>query len=215
MIEDTITAAEATRFYDRYGARLDWSDRFEGRAKALAHGWLELAPGQTVLELGPGTGRFQALATAAVGPTGTSIAVDLSLTMLRLTRARAPAARAVRASALALPLPDGACDRAFSSYVLDLLPRGAIATALAELRRVLRPGGQLVLCSLGEGSTRVERLLMGLWSRIHRLAPARVGGCRPLGLEPLVAAAGFEVERRAHVGQLGVPSEVLGLRRPA
>ena len=54
---------------------------------------------------------------------------------------------------------------------------------------------------------------MGLWKRIHRFAPARVGGCRPLSLEPLVKAAGLEVVQRPHVGQLGMPSEVLQARR--
>lgn len=142
------------------------------------------------------------------------VGVDLSATMLRLGRARAPGAAVVQGSILRLPVRDGAFDAVFSSYLLDLLPRRDLAPALRALGAALAPGGRLVLAGLTEGRTLAQRAVMGLWSRIHALAPARVGGCRPLVLAPFVAEAGLEVVSRRHVGQLGVPSEVLLVRRP-
>ena len=51
---------------------------------------------------------------------------------------------------------------------------------------------------------------MSLWQGIHRvLGPAAVGGCRPLELGGLLEAAGFQVLRSEHVGQLGTPSSVV------
>ncbi|MDC3378687.1 class I SAM-dependent methyltransferase [Planctomycetota bacterium] len=208
-IEHTLTPREAKRFYDRYGTKLDWSDPFEGRAKAVAHSWVGLQPGDRVLELGIGCGHFQAHAAQRVGATGASVGVELSTTMLELTRAKAPAAHLVHGNMLSLPLASGSFDWGFSSYVLDLLPLHAIAPALREARRVLKAGAPLVLCSLTEGQTRAERLIIAMWKGIHALGPAHVGGCRPVCLQPLLREAGFEIERSEHVGQLGVPSEVI------
>jgi ubiquinone/menaquinone biosynthesis C-methylase UbiE len=214
MIEETLSEAEAQRFYDRYGKRLEWSDWFEGRAKGVAHGWASPEPGQRVLELGIGTGRFQELARQQLGSTGQALAVELSPTMLRLTgerlqRAGLSPAGLLRGSVIALPLASESFDWVFSSYTFDLLPLRSLRVALEEARRVLRPEGRLVVCSLTEGQTWLERLFMGSWKRIHALSPARVGGCRPLVLGPLLEEAGFAIERRQHVGQLGTPSEVL------
>jgi demethylmenaquinone methyltransferase/2-methoxy-6-polyprenyl-1,4-benzoquinol methylase len=212
MIEDTISEAQAQRFYDRYGKRLEFSDAFEGRAKALAWSWCESSPGQRVLELGVGTGQFQALAAERSRGQGVVVGLDISRTMLELAQERAPAARQVQGSVAALPFADQSFDWVFSSYTFDLLPLGLIEVALAEVRRVLRPEGQVVLCGLTEGRAALERLFMFLWGGIHRVAPAQVGGCRPLTLTPLLEAAGFEVLRREHVGQLGTPSEVILVR---
>lgn len=207
---DTLTEAEAKRFYDRYGRKLDWGEPFEGRAKGRARDLAAVQPGERVLEVGIGCGHFLAHAMA----TGARVVgVDLSETMLALSRARAPGASGVRASILALPLAGGSFDLVFSAYLLDLLPSTEIDRALAELARVVRPGGRVVLCGLTRGRSLLERGVIGLWSSIHRLAPARVGGCRPLELAPRLAGAGLSLVERVHVGQLGVPSEVLLVRR--
>jgi ubiquinone/menaquinone biosynthesis C-methylase UbiE len=212
MIERGLSEAEARRFYDGWGRRLDLGESFEGRAKALASDWLAPRPGERVLEVGVGCGHALAHAAERAGP-GRALGVELSPTMLALARERAPAARLVQGSIHALPLADGAFSAVLSSYLLDLLPGASLVPALRELRRVLAPDGRLVLCSLTCGATALQGAMMALWSAIHRLGPERVGGCRPLELEPLVAAAGLRVERRAHVAQLGVPSEVLLLLR--
>lgn len=211
MSDFTLSEADAKRFYDRYGRNLDRGEPFEGRAKARAHDLAGVRAGERVLEVGTGCGHF--LAYALARGAGAVVGVDLSETMLALSRARAPAAALVRASTLRLPLADAAFDLVFSSYLLDLLPGPDVDRALRELTRVVRPDGRVVLCGLTLGRTLAERAVMGLWTRIHRLSPARVGGCRPLALVPRLAAAGLELVEHQHVGQLGVPSEVL-LARP-
>jgi ubiquinone/menaquinone biosynthesis C-methylase UbiE len=206
MIDHTLTEAEAKRFYDRYGRNLDRGEPFEGKAKARARALADAQPGERALEVGIGTGQFLAEATARGARV---VGVDLSETMIAISRERAPDARLVRASALRLPLADGAVDLAFSCYLLDLLPGPDIDRALRELARVVRPGGRVVLCGLTEGRSLAERALMGLWKKIHRLSPARVGGCRPLELAPRLAAAGLALVTHERVSQLAVPSEVL------
>lgn len=208
-----LSEREAQRFYDRYGRKLEWSDAFESRAKRRAWDLLALSAGEAVLEIGPGCGHFLAHACERVGERGRVVGVERSPTMLGLCRARAPRAHLLRASAARMPLAPDCFDAAFASYVLDLMPEETQDAVLAEFARVLRPGGRVVLCSLSEGRSALQKTLMATWKAIHRLDPVRVGGCRPLALAPRVRAAGFEIVVAEDVAQLGIPSEVLLARR--
>jgi ubiquinone/menaquinone biosynthesis C-methylase UbiE len=190
------------------GARYDAAERYESRAKASARQLLGLAPGQRVLHVGVGTGHDQARLQKDVAPGGIVVGVDISPVMLGLTRARTGAAL-IRADAQALPYSSASFDRLFSAYLLDLLPSSDLLAQLAEFRRVLRPGGWLVLVSLTEGISPASRLLVGAWRLAYRASPLLCGGCRPLQLAAPARAAGFTVIAREVVVQLGVPSEVL------
>jgi ubiquinone/menaquinone biosynthesis C-methylase UbiE len=102
--------------------------------------------GERVLELGPGPGAFTVDAARRVGPEGQLVAVDIQPTMIAQVERRVREAGLANvethvASAHALPLDDGSVDLAFLITVLPEIPdRGR---ALAELHRVLRPGGVL------------------------------------------------------------------------
>ena len=105
-----------------------------------------IAEGHTVLELGPGPGYLTVEASRAVGTAGRVICVDVQPSMLsilaeRLREARATNARLVAGDAVRLPLADGCVDEAFLVTVLGEIPDRP--RALAELRRVMKPGGVL------------------------------------------------------------------------
>ncbi|MGB7537130.1 MAG: methyltransferase domain-containing protein [Anaerolineales bacterium] len=105
-----------------------------------------IKPGDRVLELGPGPGAFSVNAARRAGPEGRLIAIDIQAAMIAKAEARLLAANITNAEtrvagAYELPLTDSSIDRAFLVGVL-----GEIADqnrALAELHRVLRPGGVL------------------------------------------------------------------------
>jgi len=208
VIQKTIPPDAARRFYDRLGQGHDWAERYEGRAKSLALARLDLSPGQQVLNVGVGTGREQIHIQAAITPGGTGFGLDLSPVMLQLTH-HSTAALLCEGNACRLPFADVGFDRLFSAYVLDLISAGDLPTLLAEFRRVLRPGGRLVLVSLTEGVNLPSRLLVGLWKAAYAVSPVACGGCRPVQLAGLVEAAGFCRVEREVVVQLGVPSEVI------
>jgi ubiquinone/menaquinone biosynthesis C-methylase UbiE len=105
-------------------------------------------PRSVVLDLGAGTGVLYPYLRGAVGPAGRVVALDLSHAMLRLARRKALRARdlTVQGTALALPLADAAFDLVFC---FAAFPHFADpGQALAEMARVTRPGGEVVVAHL-------------------------------------------------------------------
>lgn len=104
-----------------------------------------LAAGWTVIDVGCGTGRAIPVLREAVGPSGRVMGLDLTPEMLDQARGRCAAARAalVLADARRLPLADKTADAVFAAGLVTHLPQPA--AGFAELSRVTRPGGRLVL----------------------------------------------------------------------
>jgi ubiquinone/menaquinone biosynthesis C-methylase UbiE len=105
----------------------------------------------TLVDVGAGTGTF-AIALAAAAPQAHVVGVDGDEQVLGLARAK-PDANAVswqRGLAQELPLADESVDRVAMSLVLHHLTPDDKRAALAEARRVLRPGGRLHVADFGK-----------------------------------------------------------------
>jgi len=106
----------------------------------------ELQPGETVLDLGSGGGIDVLLSARRVGPTGLAIGVDMTDEMLDLARRNALDAGVAnvefrKGTIESLPLGDASVDVVISNCVINLAgDKGAV---LAEIARVLRPGGRV------------------------------------------------------------------------
>ena len=105
-----------------------------------------LRPGTTVLELGPGNGYFSIEAARLLGSGGRLVCLDIQPPMLHDLRGRLAAigvtnAHPILGDAHQLPLADASVDVAFLVTVLGEIPDRP--QGLAELRRVLKPGGIL------------------------------------------------------------------------
>jgi SAM-dependent methyltransferase len=101
--------------------------------------------GETVLEIGPGTGFYSMEAARRVGARGQLVCLDIQPEMLHHTKRRLRTcgleAEFVQADARSLPLRPSSVDHVFLIGVLGEIPDRT--AALAEMRRVLRPGGRL------------------------------------------------------------------------
>lgn len=113
--------------------------------------WAALSPGEMVLDLGCGNGIDTILAAQAVAPGGTAIGLDTLPEMLERAAANAAGvgianAEWLRGELEKIPLPDASVDVAISNGVVNLVPRKG--RALAEIHRVLRPGGRISLADV-------------------------------------------------------------------
>jgi SAM-dependent methyltransferase len=154
----------------------------------------ELAPGLTVLDVASGPGTLAAEALPRVQPGGRVVASDLADAMLVESRRHSPDLLAAAADAESLPFADASFDRVLCGLGLMFFP--APARALAEMRRVLRPGGRLALSVWG-GPGQVP-LVECAQAAIRRVLPApkvsrpsvlRFGDAA--GLTELLDQAGF------------------------
>lgn len=188
-----------------------WAGLTESRARKRSLSAAGVVNGQAVLEVAVGTGLlFRELLKA--NPDGTNVGLDLTEAMLAKARAKAEAIEGARfelvtGSALALPFDDASFDVIINNYMFDLLPEADFATVLSEMKRVLRPGGRLVLVNMTTGNNP--------WEWVYRLSPGLLGGCRGVRLEPFVRDAGFVGVTREELSQLGFASELVTARKPA
>ena len=120
-----------------------FGDDLPAYAKAVAAAGIR--PADLVLDVGSGTGRALPALAAAVGPAGRVIGLDLTPEMLAEARAkgRDKHAALVLADARRLPLPDARVDAIFAAGLVQHLPDPG--AGLAELARVVRPGGRLTI----------------------------------------------------------------------
>lgn len=182
-------------------------------AKLAAIKLLDRQPGERFLEVGVGTAwAFQRIVAAS--GLDAAVAIDVAEGMLAVARGRlgAPACPLLLADARALPFPDAAYDYLLITYTFEVLPESDIGPAIAECRRVLRPGGRLVAVNLTEGEG-PDAAIIDDWKRRYANDPEFFGGARPLLLARMLAANGLALVARRYVGP-DWPSEVLLARRP-
>jgi arsenite methyltransferase len=183
--------AETTRLLENAYRGSDFVKRRLATLEALAP-----RAGETIVDVGSGLGHLTIELSRAVGDAGEVIGVDPSVDMRTAAATQCAGLSNVRildGTAAALPLDDGSADRAASLQVFEYL--SDIPGALFEIRRVLRPGGRLVVGDMHWDSwiwhsDEPGRMttMMDAWDR--HLADRRV----PARLPRMMQQAGYEVE---------------------
>ena len=201
-------------FYGALVAPLERKPRLLGLDKA------GIQPQDRVLEVAVGPGVTLTEILKMVGRTTVVYGVDLSPKMLEKARRRVSAAGYANldlreADARQLPFPDETFDVLYNSYMLDLIPLEDLPVVLSEFRRVLKPGGRVVIVNMSKENGGVLTWYERLYRRLPaRLVPYLMGGCRPVLVEDLVKEAGFCEVTRDYIRHK-LPSEIVTARKPA
>jgi ubiquinone/menaquinone biosynthesis C-methylase UbiE len=164
---------------------------FVGRRRATFQALASAAgvrPGQRVLDVGCGTGYFARLLAQAVGPGGLVVGIDPSPEMIAYAARKARRASNCQfrvGTAEALDFPADHFDVVVNSLMMHHLPEDLRVPALREMRRVLRPGGTLLVAE-----AQVPRHGLG-WRLLARLHHFDQMARMVPHLEPLAVQADF------------------------
>jgi SAM-dependent methyltransferase len=171
------------------------------RRRRIVREALGASPGERILDVGCGPGFYCAELAAEVGSSGSVVGVDSSPAMLTLAARRCAGHERVElrpGDAVSLPLDDTSVDAALCVQVLEYVADPTVA--LAELHRVLRPGGRVLVwdvdwatVSLHASDPALTERVLSAWDQhlTHRSLPRTLG--------PRLRSAGFEqVRMQAH-----------------
>jgi ubiquinone/menaquinone biosynthesis C-methylase UbiE len=170
---------------------------FLGRRRRAYDRLVELAgitAGDRVLDIGCGTGYLTRRAAVAAGGTGGVVGVDPSPNMIAYARRAAPPSCAFHvAEGRQVPEADGSFDVAVSSLAVHHIDPAQRAETFAELFRLLRPGGRLLIADFRPPDGAIGSRFVGLTAG-HAMRHNAVEQHAPA-----IAAAGFTVEREGDV----------------
>ncbi len=199
LVEATYsTEAKVQRYYNWRASNYDAGTKFEIEHHLEAIKKVDIKEGQRVLEVACGTGRAAVDLARAVGPTGRLDALDLTEAMLDKARAKieklglANRVHFQQGNARELPYPDATFDILYNGYMFDLIPLEGFLPILAEFKRVLRPGGKLVLVNMSKPDARKT-----FFEKVYERG-LPVGPCRPVQMSPYLEEAGFKVLQRLY-----------------
>jgi ubiquinone/menaquinone biosynthesis C-methylase UbiE len=177
-----------------------------------------IQPGEKVLEVAVGPGLTLLELARRVGTAHPVYGMDLSTSMLEMTRQRLVENGFTNhvlkeGDCRRLPFEDNSFDVVYNGYMLDLMPEREMPQILSEYLCVLRPGGRMVLLNMSKPD---EKEIPREW--LYRHLPATLvlyvmGACRPVLMEELTRAAGFEGVVRTYLGGKAHPRLCWGAKQ--
>lgn len=177
-------------FYDTFTTILTLGHA--GRLRTMTVDLAQLKPGESVLDVGCGTGGVTLPAKQHVGNNGQVAGIDPAPEMIAVARKKATRAGLeidFRIGVIeSLPYPDASFDVVTSSLMMHHLPYEVQVKGLAEIRRVLKPGGQIFIADM-------LRLSKSLHDRLFATLTFHGGRVERFGIQDLqkiIEEAGFE-----------------------
>jgi len=207
------TKVQAKRNYDKISRFYDcFAGGFESHYRNIGLELLNIKGGETVLEIGFGTGHCLMQIAKSVGKEGMVYGVEISSGMLEVTKKRLKKAglldRAVLycGDATKMPYNEHKFDAVFMSFTLELFDTPEIPVILDEIKRVLKSEGRLGVVSMSreEGKS----ILFKLYEWAHKKFP-NYADCRPIYVEQSLREAGIKIINSRKVKVYGLPLEIV------
>jgi ubiquinone/menaquinone biosynthesis C-methylase UbiE len=195
-----------SRFYDIL------SGPAENRARQQAVDLLNISAGETLLEIGCGTGTSSLQMLKRVEPGGFVYGIDLSAKMLSVAQKKLQRSGIKKGigffsgDAVKLPLPARSITGILMNFTIELFCDEEIAVILAECGRVLCPGGRLGVLSMSKYQSQARLLKPYIWMHDH--FPAWID-CRPILLQQTLIQSGFKIVKSRQDALFGLPIEIV------
>jgi ubiquinone/menaquinone biosynthesis C-methylase UbiE len=209
-VEARHTHGEIVKKYDRIASIYDiFGILMESKARRRALELASIRDGDQILEAALGTGlNFVHLLRRT--PLGWVDGVDVSIRMLQRAEKRIAKTGQKNYSLRLcdcrhLPFEEATFDIVTSHYLLDILPVKDYMPILLEFKRVLKPGGRLVLVHM----TRGEKWINAFYQFVYRMRLPLLAGCRGVLARPFLEEVGLKDLHREFISQTGFPSEVI------
>ncbi len=206
------TKDQTKAFYNKISPVYDLlSERSEAPMRKAGLALLCAKAGESVLEIGFGTGHSLVSLAKAVGPKGKVFGLDLSDKMVKVARENLAGlgflerAKLRCGDATQLPYAPESLDAVFISFTLELFDTPEIPMVLRECKRVLRPGGRIVVVGMSKDAKPDPLLAVYEWT--HKHFPNFVD-CRPIYVREALENAGFKIQK-ALVKHMWVPVEIV------
>ena len=197
-----------------YNIMSRWYDLFTGVEKRYTDIGIEMLsvqPGESILEIGCGTGH----ALVEFANRGAQIvALDISEGMINIARKRIQdkiqkrSVELCQGDGLSLPFPDRQFNVVFLAFTLELFDTPEIPAVLSECLRVLKSGGRIGVVALEKQETSAVRI----YEWFHRRMP-NIVDCRPIFASNLLKAAKFYIQDLMFKTMWGLPVEIVIARK--
>ncbi|MFZ3080930.1 MAG: methyltransferase domain-containing protein [Bellilinea sp.] len=225
MAQDINQVKSMPRSKDATKAGYDWLSKWydaltnsylkKSREKGLQK--LSVKNGETVLEIGFGTGHGITAMAKSVGDTGKVYGLDISEGMRNVTQTRiekAGLSHRVKLNvgdAANLPFEDNFFDAIFTSFTLELLEAHELPIVLHECQRVLKAGGRICVVSISKKGNE-NNMMANLYRSAYRLFPNVAG--RPHLVQKALEEAHFRTLDATQLPLWGLPVEIVVASKP-
>jgi demethylmenaquinone methyltransferase/2-methoxy-6-polyprenyl-1,4-benzoquinol methylase len=203
-----------------YNKLSKWYDILAGpsekKFRDIGLGMLHAKTGETILEIGAGTGYSTNIIADAVGENGKVFGIDISPGMINVTKKRLEKAgllnrvELICGDAVKLPFNSSFFDAVFTSFTLELFDTPEIPLVLSESNRVLKENGRLIIVSMSKKGN--AGVMMKLYEWLHEKIPKYVD-CRPIYLQEMIESIPFEIIEVIEKKMWGLPIEIVSSKK--